>query len=343
MAYCCVPRCTSSSKRKVPGISFHEIPADEALRDQWLKVSSRDNWSPNTTSCYSTVCSRHFVASDFKEGCKTRRLQRGAVPSVFFEYPSYLEPQKKVERSDTAARKREASAWNGPPAPKKRAVEGQVDPTVGSNATRSATTHSDLMLRAHELSVQTQVVHNASILTAVGCCGLQLYNFGETVSIVMWTGTWRQRSYYDKIAANRKRGLHTLCLLVSHDVERIRFACCGQWRLQVQCFAFISLSLVVDTFYNFLITQFLEGDHIDVSINEIFQLDTGPLTTQLPLPADALLRCSRQDPLGKVGVCVYELEALMPRVAAIICSAMYRSNFVSQPVSTFSRRSCIPR
>lgn len=76
-----------------------------------------------------------------------------------------------------------------------------------------ATTHSDLMLRAHEMGVKTQVIHNASILTAVGCCGLQLYNFGETVSIVLWTDTWRPHSYYDKIAANRRRGLHTLCLL----------------------------------------------------------------------------------------------------------------------------------
>ncbi|KAK8762357.1 hypothetical protein V5799_026375 [Amblyomma americanum] len=78
---------------------------------------------------------------------------------------------------------------------------------------RSATTHSDLMLRAHEQGVQTSIIHNASILTAVGCCGLQLYSFGETVSIVMWTDTWRPHSYYDKIAANRQRGLHTLCLL----------------------------------------------------------------------------------------------------------------------------------
>ncbi|XP_002402579.2 diphthine methyl ester synthase [Ixodes scapularis] len=76
-----------------------------------------------------------------------------------------------------------------------------------------ATTHSDLMLRAHELGVQTRLVHNASILTAVGCCGLQLYSFGETVSIVLWTESWKPHSYYDKIAANRRRGLHTLCLL----------------------------------------------------------------------------------------------------------------------------------
>ena len=58
-----------------------------------------------------------------------------------------------------------------------------------------------------------QVVHNASIMNAVGCCGLQLYNFGETVSIPFWTATWSPDSFYEKIAANLARGLHTLCLL----------------------------------------------------------------------------------------------------------------------------------
>ena len=38
-------------------------------------------------------------------------------------------------------------------------------------------------------------------------------NFGETVSIVLWTDTWKPDSFYDKIAANKKQGLHTLCLL----------------------------------------------------------------------------------------------------------------------------------
>merc|ERR1712038_277389 len=46
-----------------------------------------------------------------------------------------------------------------------------------------ATTHSDLVLRAKEKGIQYKVIHNASILNAAGCCGLQLYNFGETVSI----------------------------------------------------------------------------------------------------------------------------------------------------------------
>lgn len=50
-------------------------------------------------------------------------------------------------------------------------------------------------------------------MTAIGCCGLQLYLFGETVSIPLWTSTTRPFSFYDKIASNRQRGLHTLCLL----------------------------------------------------------------------------------------------------------------------------------
>lgn len=39
-----------------------------------------------------------------------------------------------------------------------------------------ATTHSDLVLRANNCGIKVQVVHNTSILNAVGCCGLQLVN-----------------------------------------------------------------------------------------------------------------------------------------------------------------------
>ncbi|XP_063154395.1 diphthine methyl ester synthase [Candoia aspera] len=76
-----------------------------------------------------------------------------------------------------------------------------------------ATTHSDLVLRAVKLGIPYRVVHNASILNAVGCCGLQLYNFGETVSIVFWTDMWKPESFFDKIIKNLKNGMHTLCLL----------------------------------------------------------------------------------------------------------------------------------
>ncbi|KAL2089278.1 hypothetical protein ACEWY4_013966 [Coilia grayii] len=76
-----------------------------------------------------------------------------------------------------------------------------------------ATTHSDLLLRAVHAGIPYRVIHNASIMNAVGCCGLQLYNFGETVSIVFWTDSWRPESFYDKIKRNRDAGMHTLCLL----------------------------------------------------------------------------------------------------------------------------------
>lgn len=37
-----------------------------------------------------------------------------------------------------------------------------------------ATTHADILLRAHDLNIDTKVIHNASIINAIGCCGLQV-------------------------------------------------------------------------------------------------------------------------------------------------------------------------
>lgn len=76
-----------------------------------------------------------------------------------------------------------------------------------------ATTHSDLLMRAHRLGIKVKTIHNASIMNAVGACGLQLYNFGQTVSICFWTEKWRPDSFYGKIAENRRAGFHSLCLL----------------------------------------------------------------------------------------------------------------------------------
>lgn len=76
-----------------------------------------------------------------------------------------------------------------------------------------ATTHADLVIRARNMGVTVNVVHNASILNAVGCCGLQLYNFGITVSIPMWIDGWEPDSFMEKIALNRRNRMHTLCLL----------------------------------------------------------------------------------------------------------------------------------
>jgi len=78
---------------------------------------------------------------------------------------------------------------------------------------RSATTHTDLLIRAQDAGIEVHVVHNASIMNAVGACGLQLYSFGATISIPFFTESWRPDSFYDKLCYNAKGGMHTLCLL----------------------------------------------------------------------------------------------------------------------------------
>ena len=50
-------------------------------------------------------------------------------------------------------------------------------------------------------------------MSAIGATGLQLYNFGQAVSMVFFTETWKPSSYYDRIKENWQIGLHTLVLL----------------------------------------------------------------------------------------------------------------------------------
>jgi len=76
-----------------------------------------------------------------------------------------------------------------------------------------ATTHTDLVLRARQEGIPVEIVHNASIMGAAGACGLQLYQFGHTVSLPFFDDNWRPTSFYPKIQYNRQGGLHTLCLL----------------------------------------------------------------------------------------------------------------------------------
>lgn len=77
----------------------------------------------------------------------------------------------------------------------------------------SATTHSDLILRAKELGITVEVVHNASVMGAAASCGLQLYSFGQTISIPFFRDEWRPDSFYEKVKYNKQGGMHTLCLL----------------------------------------------------------------------------------------------------------------------------------
>ncbi|RJQ15801.1 diphthine synthase [Candidatus Woesearchaeota archaeon] len=77
----------------------------------------------------------------------------------------------------------------------------------------SATTHIDLFLRAKEKNIPVEVVHNASIITAIGDTGLQVYNFGKTASIPFPHENFYPETAYDVLKMNKSMGLHTLMLL----------------------------------------------------------------------------------------------------------------------------------
>lgn len=77
----------------------------------------------------------------------------------------------------------------------------------------AATTHTDLILRAREANINVKVIHNASIITAVADTGLQLYKFGRSVTIPFRETNFAPESFYDVLAENQARGLHTLFFL----------------------------------------------------------------------------------------------------------------------------------
>ncbi len=97
-------------------------------------------------------------------------------------------------------------------------VENRIDEVVSDgNALLiigdvfSATTHIELLLKAKEKKVDLQIINNASVLTAVGITGLELYKFGRVISIPR--DNENVDSPYKYYLENKKIGLHTLFLL----------------------------------------------------------------------------------------------------------------------------------
>lgn len=76
-----------------------------------------------------------------------------------------------------------------------------------------ATTHISLFSDARKAGIKTEVIHNASIYSAIGETGLHLYKFGRTVTIPFQEKTKSTDSLVDAIEKNLKTGLHTLLLL----------------------------------------------------------------------------------------------------------------------------------
>ncbi|KAH6927348.1 hypothetical protein HPB50_001999 [Hyalomma asiaticum] len=172
MAYCCVPHCRSDGKQRLPGVSFHEIPAEETARQQWIKAIRRDDWVPNTTSNYSRVCSKHFRETDFAEG-KRHRLKKGVILTVLSDYPSYLRPQPLKERTTERIQKRSASQCEDKENEPKRKRNRHREDTHGEASTSNGI---DLELQTSKytnetsLDGQQQTMHSETILDEATSC-----------------------------------------------------------------------------------------------------------------------------------------------------------------------------
>lgn len=85
----------------------------------------------------------------------------------------------------------------------------------------TATTHSVIYLECLKRDISVKVFQNAGIMNVAGMTGLELYKFGQTVSIPYPLPSFEPTSYLAKIESNRAAGLHTLCLLdIKADEQR---------------------------------------------------------------------------------------------------------------------------
>jgi len=74
-----------------------------------------------------------------------------------------------------------------------------------------ATTHTDLLLRAKKAGIKTNIINNASIISAIGITGLEVYKFGKITSIPFENEN--VKAPYEVMQDNIKNNLHTLLLL----------------------------------------------------------------------------------------------------------------------------------
>ena len=91
---CVIKSCKSSNYRKNANChveTFHKIPKDRILRDEWLKAINRNpqEFSVNSSGC----CSRHFEPRDYIISLKgsllhtsTKKLKKDAVPTLFLDH-----------------------------------------------------------------------------------------------------------------------------------------------------------------------------------------------------------------------------------------------------------------
>lgn len=76
-----------------------------------------------------------------------------------------------------------------------------------------ATTHTDLLLRAKKLKVETKIYNNVSIGNFLTRTGLQFYKFGKITSIPFFSEKFMPRTPFLVYHDNHKMGAHSVFLL----------------------------------------------------------------------------------------------------------------------------------
>lgn len=145
-----------------------------------------------------------------------------------------------------------------------------------------ATTHSDLWLRARQRNITVNVVHNASIMNAVAVTGLQLYRFGEAISLCLWTDVDRPMTYYHKLERNRQNNLHTLCLL-DIKVKEPSLESLARGKKQYMPPTYMSIAQAVD--------QLLEIERT-LKLNVLSEDDTAVGVARLGAPSQSIVCAS---------------------------------------------------
>ena len=111
MVHCMAVDCNNDSKW-TKGISFHGLPKDDKLKNEWLAKINRVN---PTISKNSVLCSEHFTPNCFERNLKAElvgvrgkaKLKQGAVPTIFSHRPAMKKRRVSSERRQEKKAKEE--------------------------------------------------------------------------------------------------------------------------------------------------------------------------------------------------------------------------------------------
>ncbi|VVD04861.1 unnamed protein product [Leptidea sinapis] len=80
MVNCSVVTCGVNHKNNPENCTFHRFPLDPVVREKWLILIGRVDWTPRKSS---TICSKHFPDLYKRKIRMNTILVKGALPTLF--------------------------------------------------------------------------------------------------------------------------------------------------------------------------------------------------------------------------------------------------------------------